>query len=98
MADSIKVDPRKRWVYPDEREWLDSIEQDGIPTDSATKGEPFAVVLSTGGPHTEITGGGSQRWLRPYRVLGRRGGSDRTRSRHRLHRRVFSADIHEDAE
>ena len=22
------------------------------------KGEPFAVVLGTGGPHTEITGGG----------------------------------------
>ena len=33
---SIKVDPKKNMVHQNDREWLDTIERYGVPTDSAT--------------------------------------------------------------
>src|SRR5690606_17792121 len=36
MTDSIKVDPKNNMIYGGDREWLDTIEKHGVPTDSAT--------------------------------------------------------------
>lgn len=36
MMDSIKVDPKNNMLHGGDREWLDTIEQYGVPTDSAT--------------------------------------------------------------
>ena len=36
MKKIIKVSPEKNMVYQRDREWLDTIERYGVPTDSAT--------------------------------------------------------------
>lgn len=48
------IDNDEEYEGQDAREYLDEMPLEIV----WEKGEPFAVVLGTGGPHTEITGGG----------------------------------------
>jgi acetylornithine deacetylase/succinyl-diaminopimelate desuccinylase-like protein len=50
------IDAGEEYEGQDAREYLDEWPLEVV----WEKGEPFAVVLGTGGPHVEITGGGRQ--------------------------------------
>jgi hypothetical protein len=61
------IDAGEEYEGQDAREYLDE-----WPLEVVWEvGEPFAVVLGTGGPHVEITGGGRSGASQPDRLLGR---------------------------